>query len=82
MSEWISVEEQLPPMMDGRPDISVMVLIIKSNGDIRVGRVYFGGDGWKRWCDAEGNYLSTHTHWMPLPEPPGEFQSAAQESKS
>jgi hypothetical protein len=70
VSEWISVEEQLPPKRQDRSDISTMVMIAKTNGDIRVGCVYFRGDGSMKWCDAEGNYLSNHSHWMPLPEPP------------
>ena len=69
MSEWISVEDELPK--------NDLVLIINELGDITVGSHEIKHDGacWRvgndcvSW-DYDFNYEFYVTHWQPLPEPP------------
>lgn len=66
MSEWISVKDRLPD-----PGITkILVLVQHRHGAIIDMARYLGKQGfdlvsWKLWD-------SDVTHWMPLPEPPGE----------
>lgn len=72
MAEWISVEERLPAKAE---DVLVIVNGKPKANITFVGAIEFAayakGEGWivdayPEWADAE------ITHWMPLPEPPGE----------
>ena len=59
-SKWISVEDRLPTEEDANPNESVFA-IEKHDGFAR------------SWCwDVVERYPQEFTHWMPLPEPPGE----------
>jgi hypothetical protein len=60
MSQWISVEEQLPEELD-----SVLVFL---DGEICVGYL---SRGW--FIEGKDNdcFAFYPTHWMPLPAPPG-----------
>ena len=60
MSEWISVEERLP-----EENIRVLAAGL---GVVTIDALYRGV--W--WCTETGDASYGITHWMPLPEPPGE----------
>lgn len=64
MSDWISVEDELPPM-------DTMVLISWFGEDIEPEKDYMTYDE-DQGIDYWANYNSGDepTHWMPLPEPP------------
>ena len=62
MSEWISVKERLP---EDREEVLLAVAIV-GLPRIRVG--WYGG----RWYFLGAGRAKDVTHWMPLPEPPGE----------
>ena len=68
MSEWISVEDRLP-------DEDMSVLTCNINGQCSDDRepviAALDGRGWyEPWPLHESELYPTH--WMPLPEPPGE----------
>lgn len=72
MSEWISVQDQMP---DNARD----VLILLGNALVERGYWYHVGakiDGWY----FRGDRISNVTHWMPLPEPPMQQQANEKES--
>jgi len=71
MSEWISVEDRLPPI-----DTEVLVF---SHGNMNVCSLIrpdeemadvVWEDDYGYWDDDEG--VAAVTHWMPLPKPPKE----------
>lgn len=64
--EWISVHDRLP-------ELEKEVLVYDSFGNMYIGLIT---DGWKGlyWVDEECiNISDIVTHWMPLPEPPKDF---------
>lgn len=79
MSEWISVEDRLP-------DDGVEVIFIETwEGLPNSWNMYIGwrlDGGWKEQAhsiEVHGDAWTSHdvsdayvTHWMPLPDPPGE----------
>lgn len=84
MSEWISVEERLPENCDKDPGWSVTVLFMTAQGHIHSGyrnigrsqKSFYDGDWTPPYWFDESEVLCFEenevTHWMPLPEPPGE----------
>ena len=67
-SEWISVEERLPP-----PFISVLVHMPGERPLPTVHEGYITGNG--KWYAAHfPREADEITHWMPLPEPPKEVE--------
>lgn len=60
MSEWISVKERLP-------EETGLVIALHKNGEIRAERYSVKMKNFSFEC-----ILDRVTHWMPLPEPPGE----------
>ena len=71
MSEWISVEDKLPPKDKDDKDWSIPVLYYHYNilGWMYVGMYSFKD---KCWSGTYGNLNNLTTHWMPLPNPPKE----------
>lgn len=70
MGEWISVEERLPEPRTEEHNLSLAVLVAKSNSDILIGVLHRKGDGRIQWVDCDNYIIGGVTHWMPLPEPP------------
>lgn len=74
MSEWISVSDRLPELVDdsvlayfSEYDSIDMVHIEEYFGDITCGLDADGNQLYTKW------YISKNiTHWMPLPEPPNQ----------
>ena len=64
VQEWISVEDRLPENIANR----VLVVCERSNG------VFYAHYEKPFWINLETDkpFISTVTHWMPLPEPPKE----------
>lgn len=62
VQEWISVTERLPENIANR----VLVVCERSNG------VFYAHYEKPFWINLETDkpFISTVTHWMPLPEPP------------
>ena len=62
LQEWISVTERLPENIANR----VLVVCERSNG------VFYAHYEKPFWINLETDkpFISTVTHWMPLPEPP------------
>ena len=62
VQEWISVTERLPENIANR----VLVVCDRSNG------VFYAHYEKPFWINLETDkpFISTVTHWMPLPEPP------------
>ena len=62
VQEWISVEDRLPENIANR----VLVVCERSNG------VFYAHYEKPFWINLETDkpFISTVTHWMPLPEPP------------
>ena len=80
MSEWISVEDRLPSREGLEQDEVEYVLVSEQYFDAITGEKLgssvsicgFGHDGWSKFDNF--GYVRTEniTHWMLLPEPPGE----------
>ena len=80
MSEWISVKDGLPSLEGLEQDEVEYVLVSEQYFDAITGEKLgsyvsicgFGHDGWSEFDNF--GYVRTEniTHWMPLPEPPGE----------
>ena len=73
-AEWISVDERLPDCEQGAE--SEAVLFITKQGFMYTGYYGCGGIYHDRYFreyknSTEGYDISSVTHWMPLPEPPG-----------
>ena len=64
VQEWISVDDRLPENIANR----VLVVCERSNG------VFYGHYEKPFWINLETDkpFISTVTHWIPLPEPPKE----------
>ena len=64
VQEWISVDDRLPENIANR----VLVVCERSNG------VFYAHYEKPFWINLETDkpFISTVTHWMPLPEPPEE----------
>ena len=64
VQEWISVKDRLPENIANR----VLVVCERSNG------VFYAHYEKPFWINLETDkpFISTVTHWMPLPEPPEE----------
>ena len=62
VQEWISVDDRLPESIANR----VLVVCERSNG------VFYAHYEKPFWINLETDkpFISTVTHWMPLPEPP------------
>ena len=62
VQEWISVDDRLPESVANR----VLVVCERSNG------VFYAHYEKPFWINLETDkpFISTVTHWMPLPEPP------------
>ena len=77
---WISVEDRLPSREGLEPDEVEYVLVSEQYFDAITGEKLgsyvsicgFEHDGWSKFDNF--GYVRTEniTHWMPLPEPPGE----------
>lgn len=67
MSEWISVEIQVPPQRDEDPDCTANVLVWTESGNM-LAAFYSYDDA--EWYDLHGDMIRDVTHWMPLPPPP------------
>ena len=65
MSNWISVEDELPEY----PWIMVLVAVKASNAN-HVESACLIQDGSWLLADESSNGADFITHWMPLPEPP------------
>ena len=65
MSNWISVEDELP----NKPKY---YLVFTRCGSIWNTSLLFWnmGDVTPKWEDRDRDYQDNVTHWMPLPEPP------------
>ena len=80
MSEWISVKERLPSREGLEKDETEYVLVSEQAFNAITGEKLgscvsicgFEHDGWSKFDNF--GYVRTEniTHWMPLPEPPGE----------
>ena len=69
MSEWISVNDELPSLKNGYADDLVLICVKnknKSDGIILIDICAFDGDS---WCDRLHTWERI-THWMPLPDAP------------
>ena len=74
MSEWISINDELP---DNTSD-DTSVLVHFENGSIETVHMEyftdiacgFDDDGSQLYCKMYENYYPAFTHWMKLPEPP------------
>lgn len=64
MSEWISVEEQMPERGD-------VIAYSTQYGDILIGWIA-ETESEGIVCYGDGCMMYPVTHWMPLPSPPGE----------
>ena len=65
--EWISTKEQMPKF-------NKEVLLYDEFGQIGVGGLVKSDNGLVEWlCDGEWRGVTEVTHWMPLPEPPKDF---------
>ena len=64
MSEWISVEEQMPERGD-------VIAYSTQYGDILIGWIA-ETESEGIVCYGDGCMMYHVTHWQPLPEPPGE----------
>ena len=64
MSEWISVKDRLPELLDE-------VLLFTSEGDIFAGVFFERHENYTVAGDYHRFFYDV-THWMPLPEPPNE----------
>lgn len=64
MSEWTSVEEQMPERGD-------VIAYSTQYGDILIGWIA-ETESEGIVCYGDGCMMYHVTHWMPLPEPPGE----------
>lgn len=64
MSEWISVETQMPPQREGDAECTVDVLAWTADHNMLAAQyIYDDAD----WYDMYGELISGVTHWMPLP---------------
>lgn len=64
MSEWIRVKDRLP-------ETWVEVLVFVPDVGCEVAWLC-GSTGFWRWVWTGESIINDVTHWMPLPEPPGE----------
>jgi hypothetical protein len=71
MSKWISVKQALPVEYDG------VLALLFSDGEPFYFEAYLSEEG--VWCCVGGDDLDGVTHWMPLPEEPGEEMTAINE---
>ena len=62
-SEWISVEERLPPL----DETGYTYVLVQMNDEFITATDYTRNGGFGLWKDS-----GEVTHWMPLPEPPKE----------
>ena len=73
--KWISVKDRLP---DNSEYDWVLASVQESNGYRWIPRVMEYRQNRDDWYENQVGWLSSHnglfavTHWMPLPEPPGE----------
>ena len=67
MSEWISVDERLPPAHE-------WVMWFDGNYTMGHYRPFHHIDKINSRKEATVNYLHNYTHWMPLPPPPESAQ--------
>ena len=69
MSEWISVEDKLPPKLDKEWSISVLTYYHHKQDWMYVSFFNFED---KHWYGENSGANINVTHWMPLPNPPKE----------
>ncbi len=62
--EWISVEDRLPAQL-------YRVLIATHGKYVQEETAYLKNGTWK-WGQSDIDPVDKVTHWMPLPDPPGE----------
>ena len=62
--EWIRVEDKLPPRL-------YRVLIATEGKYVQEETAYWSNGTWK-WGQNDTETVGNVTHWMPLPDPPGE----------
>ncbi|PKM01062.1 MAG: hypothetical protein CVV19_00620 [Gammaproteobacteria bacterium HGW-Gammaproteobacteria-9] len=67
MSEWISVEERVPPIREEDNDCTADVLAFNEARNM-LAAFYSYEDA--EWYDMNGDMILEVTHWMPLPAPP------------
>ena len=80
MSEWISVKERLPSREGLEKDETEYVLVSEQSFNAITGEKLgscvsicgFEHDGWSKFDNFGYVRAENITHWMPLPEPPGE----------
>ena len=80
MSEWISVKGGLPSREVLEPDEVEYVLVSEQSFDAITGEKLgsyvsicgFGHDGWSKFDNFGHVRTENITHWMTMPEPPGE----------
>ena len=75
MSEWISVEDQLPITDSNKAGWSPEVLVLRIGGTMEVDTLFLSktesGLFPKRWLRSRHVHsVNPVTHWMPLPEAP------------
>lgn len=66
MSEWISVNEH------GYPCETMDTLVVNEYGNISIARFMAPTGAW--WGKGLNDCKVNVTHWMPLPEPPKEYE--------
>lgn len=67
-TNWISVEDELPPKESEYDDNSIVVLATDGNGVYK--GLYRSGEYLSGWFTCDLWALDDITHWMPLPQPP------------
>ena len=71
--EWTSIKDQVPNWEDGDGKMYIVNLTpsaTRTFGDIYLGCWYKGKF---HWGFSKGYIMREVTHWMPLPNPPGEI---------